>query len=144
MFNSFLTSGDSCRLLITYSNSLDQDQNQWKKVYFKKKASRRQQKHEKLPSMQRVKEGVVAISAIRRQAVKCSDETAQLLRITRAFSGNSCNKYLFLIGRFVDWCVNSEDKNEFDHPCRLKSAFNAAHAHNIYTTVVYWIVASVS
>ena len=45
-----------------------------KKVNFEKKESRRQQKYEKLPSMQRVKEwfDARAISAIRRQAVKCS------------------------------------------------------------------------
>ena len=37
-----------------------------KKVNFEKKVSRRQEKHEKLPSMQRVKEGVdaCALSAI--------------------------------------------------------------------------------
>ena len=102
-FNCFLTSSDLCRLLITYASSLDQDQNQWKKVNFEKKESRRQQKYEKLPSMQRVKErfDARAISAIRRQAVKCSAETAQLARTTSALFCYSCNKYLFLIGRFV-------------------------------------------
>ena len=45
-----------------------------------KKARRRQVKHDKLPSMQRVKEGIdaCALSAIRRRAVKCYGETAQL------------------------------------------------------------------
>ena len=68
-----------------------------------KKESRRQQKYEKLPSMQRVKErfDARAISAIRRRAVKCSAETAQLARTTFALFGYSCNKCLFLIGRFV-------------------------------------------
>ena len=74
-----------------------------KKLILKKRESRRQQKYEKLPSMQRVKEGfdARAISAIRRRAVKCSAETAQLARTTSALFGYSCNKYLFLIGRFV-------------------------------------------
>ena len=74
-----------------------------KKKLILKKASKRQEKHEKLPSMQRVKEGVdaCALSAIRRRAVKCSDETAQLVRITCAFFGHSCNKYLILMGRLV-------------------------------------------
>ena len=73
------------------------------KSYFWKKASRRQQKHEKLSSMQRVKEGfdARAISVIRRRPVKCSGETAQLVRISFAFFGHSCNKYLILMGRFV-------------------------------------------
>ena len=68
-----------------------------------KKASRRQEKHETIPSMQRVKEGVdtCALSAIRRRAVKCSGETAQLVRITCAFFGHSCNKDLIFIDRFV-------------------------------------------
>ena len=74
-----------------------------KKLILKKRESRSQQKYEKLPSMQRVKEGfdARAISAIRRRAVKCSAETAQLARTTSALFGYSCNKYLFLIGRFV-------------------------------------------
>ena len=79
-----------------------------KKGSFEKKnqtktASRRQQKHTKLPSMQKVKEGfdARAISAIRRRAVKRSGETAQLVRITCAFFGHSWNKYLILMGRFV-------------------------------------------
>ena len=57
-----------------------------------KKESRRQQKYEKLPSMQRVKErfDARAISAIRRRAVKCSAETAQLARTTYALFGYSC------------------------------------------------------
>ena len=65
--------------------------------------SRRQEKHEKTPSMQRVKEGVdtCALSAIRRRAVKCSGETAQLVRFTCAFFGHSCNKDLIFIDRFV-------------------------------------------
>ena len=68
-----------------------------------KKASRRQQKHKKIPSMQRVKEGfdARAISVIRRRPVKCFVETAQLVRISCAFFGHSCNKYLILMGRFV-------------------------------------------
>ena len=68
-----------------------------------KKASRRQEKHEKIPSKQRVKEGVdtCALSAIRRRAVKCSGESAQLVRITCAFFGHSCNKDLIFIDRFV-------------------------------------------
>ena len=43
----------------------------YQKKLILKKASRRQEKHEKLPSMQRVKEGVdaCALSAIRRRAV---------------------------------------------------------------------------
>ena len=109
-FNSFLTTGDThCLLLITYASNFDPDQNRLKKkIILKKKqqlktASRRQQKHEKLPSMQKVKEGFAAraISAIRRRAVKCSGETAQLVRITCSFFGHSCNKYLILMGRFV-------------------------------------------
>ena len=74
-----------------------------KKVNFEKKVSRRQEKHEKLPSMQRVKEGVdaCALSAIRRRAVKRSGETAQLVRITCAFFGHSCNKYLIFLCRCV-------------------------------------------
>ena len=92
-FNSFLTTGDTyCLLLITYASNFDPDQDRLKKDNFeKKKASRRQQKHEKLPSMQKVKEGfdARAISAIRRRAVKCSGETAQLVRITCAFFGLS-------------------------------------------------------
>ena len=73
-FNSFLASGDFCCLLITFTNSLDPDQDRQnvdhdldpncltlrvflkdllKKVIFKK-VSRQQQKHEKLSSMQRV------------------------------------------------------------------------------------------
>ena len=91
-FNSFLTTGDTyCLLLITYASNFDPDQDRLKKDNFEIKASRRQQKHEKLPSMQKVKEGfdARAISAIRRRAVKCSGETAQLVRITCAFVGLS-------------------------------------------------------
>ena len=91
-------------MLITFASSLEPDQNGQKKVNFeKKKTSRRQPKHEKLPSMQRVKEGfdARAISAIRRRAVKCSGETAQLVRITCAFFGHSCNTYSIFVGRFV-------------------------------------------
>ena len=75
---------------------------QTKKSNFEK-ASRRQEKHEKIPSMQIVLEGVdtCALSAIRRRAVKCSGETAQLVRITCAFFGHSCNKDLIFIDRFV-------------------------------------------
>ena len=55
MFNSFLTRGDIyCLPLITYARSFDPDQDGLKKLILKKKASRRQQKHEKLPSVQRV------------------------------------------------------------------------------------------
>ena len=47
-FNSFLTRDDTyCLLLVTYANSFDPDQDQLKKLILKKKASRRQQKHEK-------------------------------------------------------------------------------------------------
>ena len=101
-FNSFITSRDVCCLLITYASSLDPDQDRPKKSILKK-VSRRQEKHEKLPSMQRVKEGVdaCALSAIRRRTVKRSGETAQLVRITCAFFGHSCNKYLIFMGRFV-------------------------------------------
>ena len=76
--NSFPTSSNFCRLLITFANSLDPDQARqnvgpdldpnyltlwwyswkicfWKK--FKKNILRRQKKHAKLPSMQRVKGG---------------------------------------------------------------------------------------
>ena len=62
-------------------------------------------KHEKLPSMQRVKEGVdaCALSAIRRRAVKSSGETAKLVRITCAFFGHSCNKDLIFMGKFVTY-----------------------------------------
>ena len=90
-------------MLITFASSLDPDQDGQKKVNFEKKPSRRQQKHKKLPSMQRVKEGfdARAIRAIRRRAVKCSGETAQLVRIRCAFFGHSCNKYLIFMGRFV-------------------------------------------
>ena len=93
-FNSFITSSEICCLLITYASSLDPDQDRpKKKKLILKKASRRQEKHEKLPSMQRVKEGVnaYALSAIRRRAVKNSGETAKLVRITCAFIGHSCN-----------------------------------------------------
>ena len=67
-----------------------------KKKLILKKASRRQEKHEILSRMQRVKEGVnaCALSAIRRRAVKSSGETAKLVRITCAFFGHSCNKDL--------------------------------------------------
>ena len=111
-----------------------------------KKASRRQQKHKKIPSMQRVEEGfdARAISVIRRRPLKCSGDTAQLVRISCAFLGHSCNKYFILMGRFVT-DVTSEDSNESDHPRILISAYNAC-AHNIYTptfrTEAYWIVAS--
>ena len=73
------------------------------KKFTLKTASRRKEKHEKTPSMQIVKEGVgaCAISAIRRRAVKYSGENAQLVRITRAFFGHSCNKYLILMCRCV-------------------------------------------
>ena len=73
-----------------------------KKVNFEK-ASRRQQKHEKLLSMQRVKEGfdTFSLRKIRRRAVKCSGDTAQLVRIICVFFGYSCNKYLILMGKFV-------------------------------------------
>ena len=144
-FNSFLASGDLCLLLITYASSLDPDQDRQKKANFEKKASRRQQK-QKIPSMQRVKEGfdARAISVIRRRPVKCSGESAQLVRISCAFLGHSCNKYFILMGRFVT-DVTSEDSNESDHPRILISAYNAC-AHNIYTrtfrTEAYWIVAS--
>ena len=76
-----------------------------KKKLILKKASRRQEKHEKLPSMQRVKEGVnaCALSAIRRRAVKSSGETAKLVRITCAFIGRSCNKDLIFMGKFVTY-----------------------------------------
>ena len=73
-YNSVLASGDFCHLLIFFANSLDPDQDQQnvgpdldpnclsdsvqKKFFLKnlilKKVSRQQQKHEKLPSMQRV------------------------------------------------------------------------------------------
>ena len=101
-FNSLITSSDVCYMLITYASSLDLDQDRPKKSILKK-ASRCQEKHEQLPSMQRDKEGVdaCALRAIRRRAVKCSNETAQLVRITCAFFGHSCNKYLILMGRFV-------------------------------------------
>ena len=93
MFNSFLTTGDTyCLLLITYARNFDPDQDRLKKDNFEMKtASRRQQKHENLPSMQKVKEGFAAraISAIRRRSVKCSGETVQLVRITCAFFGHS-------------------------------------------------------
>ena len=59
------------------------------KINFEKKESRRQQKHETLPSMQRVIEGFDA-RAIRRRAVKCSAEIAQLARTTSALFGYSC------------------------------------------------------
>ena len=94
-FNSFLTTGDTyCLLLITYASNFAHDQDRLKKIILKKKkktACRRQQKHEKLPSMQKFKEGfdAHAISAIRRRAVKCSGETVQLVRITCAFVGHS-------------------------------------------------------
>ena len=76
-----------------------------KKKLILKKASRRQEKNEKLPSIQRVKEGVnaCALSAIRRQAVKSSGETAKLVRITSAFFGHSCNKDLIFMGKFVTY-----------------------------------------
>ena len=71
---SFLACDNFCRLLITFANSLDPDQDwqkvgpdldpkyltliySWKKYFekvnFEKKVNRGQQKHEKLPSMQR-------------------------------------------------------------------------------------------
>ena len=103
-FNFFLTSSDLCRLLITYASSLDQDQNRRKKLILKKRAHANKSM-KKLPSMQKkVKEGfdARAISAIRRRAVKCSAETAQLARTTSALFGYSCDKYLILIGRFVN------------------------------------------
>ena len=55
-----------------------------KKVNFEK--SQQTPKHKKLLSTQRVKEEVdtCALSAIRRRAVKCSDENAQLVKITCA------------------------------------------------------------
>ena len=45
-------------------------------------------------------------------------DTAQLVRITYAFFGHSCNKYLILMGRFVTdvLSVKTEDSNEFDYP----------------------------
>ena len=92
-FNSFLTTGDTyCLLLITYASNFAPDQDRLKKDNFEKKtACRPQQKNEKLPSMQKFKEGfdARAISAIRRRAVKCSSETVQLVRITCAFFGHS-------------------------------------------------------
>ena len=93
-FNSFLTTGDTyCLMLITYASNFAHDQDRLKKIILKKKktACRRQQKHEKLPSMQKFKEGfdARAISAIKRRAVKCSGETVQLVRITCAFFGHS-------------------------------------------------------
>ena len=75
-----------------------------KKKLILKKGSRRQQMQEILPSVQRVKEGFDsrAISAIIRRAVECSEETAQLARITCAFFGHACKNYFkILIGRFV-------------------------------------------
>ena len=74
-FNPFLARGDFCHLLIAFSNSLDLDKN-WHSVgpdldlnlldihivflkefffFFFEKVSRRQQKHAKLPIMQRAK-----------------------------------------------------------------------------------------
>ena len=90
-FNSFLTTGDTyCLMLITYASNFDPDQDRLKKDNFEK-ACRRKQKHEKLPSMQKFKEGfdAHAISAIRRRAVKCSGETVQLVMITCAFFDHS-------------------------------------------------------
>ena len=73
IFYSILASGDFCRLLITFANSLDPDRTSvmiwiqgwysdsaparifWKKSKFwRTKVSRRQQNHKKLPSMQKV------------------------------------------------------------------------------------------
>ena len=68
LVNSFLASGSFCRLLITFANSLDPDQDghsvgpdldpSWvflndffEEVYFEEKVSRQQQKHAILPSM---------------------------------------------------------------------------------------------
>ena len=72
--NSFLASGNFCLLLITFSKGLDLDQDRqyvspdldpscltlkyfFEQVNFGKKVSRRQQKLEKLPSMQRASVG---------------------------------------------------------------------------------------
>ena len=81
-----------------------------------------------------------AISVIRRRAVKCPGETAQLLRITCAFFGHSSNKYFILMGGMV---IN-EDSNEFDRRRILTGDYNVG-AH-IYTqksrNLAYWIVAS--
>ena len=77
LFNSFLASGDFFHMLITFANSLDSDQDRqnvgpdldlnrltlcdsvperfFLKKIILKKVSRQQQKHEKLPNMQRVK-----------------------------------------------------------------------------------------
>ena len=99
-----------------------------KSFIFEKKCIRPQQKHEKLSSIKRVNEefDAYAICAIRRRAVKCSGETAQLVMITRAFFGHSSNKYFIFMGRFV----TIEDSKEFDHPRILTSAFNA-RAHTL-------------
>ena len=53
-FISFPTSGDLRFELVTYSSSLDPDQDRPKKANFEKMPA---WNHEKLPSMQRVKEG---------------------------------------------------------------------------------------
>ena len=73
IFCSFLSSGDFCHLLINFANSLDPGQEQQNVgpdldlnrlrliaflKEFLKKVERHQQKHEKLPSMQKVKKTV--------------------------------------------------------------------------------------
>ena len=117
-----------------------------KKANFEKSQQMPNKNIKKIPSMQRVKEGfdARAISVNRRRPIKCSGKTAQLVRISCAFLGHSCNKYFILMGRFVT-DVTSEDSNESDHRRILISAYNAC-AHSIYTptfrTEAYWIVAS--
>ena len=69
-FNDFPTSSDLIHLLITHAISLDQDQDRRKTVNFETKPSRRQQKHERLPSRQSVKEGFGA------HVIKCDLTTS--------------------------------------------------------------------
>ena len=92
-FNSFLTTGDTYRLLlITYASNFDPDQDRLKKDNFEKKKPADASKSMKnYPACKKLKDGfdARAISAIRRRAVKCSGETAQLVRITCAFFGLS-------------------------------------------------------